>query len=378
MLDFIARRRQGAFTLDLGLKAGMGVTALFGPSGSGKTSVINMVAGLARPDEGRIAVDGKVLFDSATGIDLPPEKRRLGYVFQESRLFPHLSVQGNLTFGMNRVPPGERRVEFDDVVAVLGIGHLLDRRPAKLSGGEKQRVAIGRALLASPRILLMDEPLAALDSQRKAEILPFIAGLSRRFGIPILYVSHAMDEVLALADTLVLMDEGKAAAIGAVEELLARPELRPQTGRYDAGAVIAATVAGHDSTYGLTRLAFAGGMLTAGAMDLPVGSQVRVRIHARDVALAIDAPQRVSVRNILPCAVASVHEAANHVVDVLLDCGGTRLWSQITAQAQAHLALVPGMRVTAMIKAVTIARGDVASRPAEEGRPCAPQHTLSI
>ena len=300
MIELSLTRRQGAFRVAIELSAGQGVTALFGPSGSGKTSVINMVAGLARPDEGRIVVDGKVLFDAKAGIDLPPEARRLGYVFQEARLFPHLSVRANLTFGMNRLAVAERRVKFDDVVEVLGIGHLLDRRPAKLSGGEKQRVAIGRALLASPRILLMDEPLAALDTARKAEILPFIAGLSKRFAIPILYVSHSMDEVLRLADTLVLMDHGRAAAVGGVEELLARPDLRALTGRYEAGAVIRATVAGHDPSYGVTRLAFSGGTLLVATSDLPAGAEVRVRIHARDVAIAIEAPTRTSIRNMLP------------------------------------------------------------------------------
>ncbi|MEW5729761.1 MAG: molybdenum ABC transporter ATP-binding protein [Pseudomonadota bacterium] len=364
MLELSVKRRQGAFLVDLDLAAGRGVTALFGRSGSGKTSVINMVAGLSRPDSGRIAVDGRVLFDAAAGIDLPPEKRRLGYVFQDARLFPHLSVRANLAFGRDRVPAAERAVAFDDVVEVLGIGHLLDRRPAGLSGGEKQRVAIGRALLASPRILLMDEPLAALDAARKAEVLPFIAALSRRFGVPILYVSHSMDEVLRLADTLVLIDEGRAAAVGGVEELLSRPDLRPLTGRYEAGAVITATVAGHDATYGVSRLAFAGGMLTAARIELPVGTPVRVRIHARDIALAIDAPQRISVRNVLPCVVTSVAEGPGHLVDVMLRCGDTALWSQITLQAQAQLGLVPGMKVQALIKAVTIARGDVADRPA--------------
>lgn len=362
VLKLSITRRQGSFKIVLDLTAGGGVTALFGRSGSGKTSVINMVAGLVRPDGGQIVVDGRVLFDSDSGIDVPPEKRRLGYIFQDARLFPHLSVQANLTFGMNRVPMAERRISFDGVVEVLGIAHLLDRRPAKLSGGEKQRVAIGRALLASPRILLMDEPLAALDSQRKAELLPFIADLSRAFDIPILYVTHSMDEVLALADTLVLMDEGRAVEVGPVEDLLARPGLRPLTGRYDAGAVIRASIAGHDSTYGTSSLVFPGGMLVAGRVDLPVGVQVRVRIHARDIALAIEAPSRVSVRNILPCVVTSVVPAEGHLVDVTLRCGETALWSQITLQAQAQLALVPGMKVFAMIKAVTIARGDVAER----------------
>lgn len=363
MLELSVTRRQGAFMVELDLRAGQGVTALFGRSGSGKTSVINMVAGLARPDAGRIAVDGKVLFDTALGIDLPPEKRRLGYVFQDARLFPHLSVQANLVFGMNRVPAGERTVKVEDVVEVLGIGHLLDRRPGKLSGGEKQRVAIGRALLASPRILLMDEPLASLDGHRKAELLPFIARLSRQFAIPILYVSHSMEEVLRLADTLVLMDHGRAAAVGRVEEIMGRPDLRPLTGRYEAGAVVSAVVAGHDPDFGITRLDFGGGSLSVSRADLPVGTRVRTRIHARDVAIAIDPPSRISVRNVLPAVVSSITPAGAHMIDVVLDCGGTPIWAQITALGQAQLQLEPGMRVHALIKALTIARGAIADRP---------------
>ena len=362
MLDILLRRQQGPFLVDLALVAGSGTTALFGPSGSGKSSVINMVAGLSRPDSGHVTVEGKVLFDSSAKVDVSPERRRLGYVFQDARLFPHLSVHGNLTFGMNRLAAAERRIGFESVVDVLGIGHLLDRRPAKLSGGEKQRVAIGRALLASPRILLMDEPLAALDSSRKAELLPFIAKLSRQFAIPILYVSHSMDEVLRLADTLVLMDDGKAAAVGAVEELLSRTDLRPLTGRYEAGAVVRATIAGHDSTYGDTMLAFAGGVLQVGKTDLPVGTKVRVRIHARDVAIAVDPPSRISMRNALPTVVKSVTPAEDWLVDVMLECGGSDIWAQITASAQASLALRPGMHVTALIKAATITRGDLAEQ----------------
>lgn len=362
MLDFVLRRRQGDFQVDVALAAGSGTTALFGRSGSGKSSVINMVAGLSRPDSGHVKVDGKVLFDSDTRVDVPPERRRLGYVFQDARLFPHLSVAGNLSFGMNRLPAAERRIGFDAVVEVLGIGHLLDRRPAKLSGGEKQRVAIGRALLASPRILLMDEPLAALDSSRKAELLPFIAKLSRQFSIPILYVSHSMDEVLRLADTLVLMDDGRACAVGPVEELLSRTDLRPLTGRYEAGAVIRATVAGHDATYGNTVLAFAGGTLLVSKSELAVGTNVRVRIHARDVAIAIDTPSRISMRNVLPAQVKSITPAEDWLVDVILDCGGTDIWAQITAGAQASLALRPGMHVNMLVKAVTITRGDLAEQ----------------
>ncbi|MBR9970263.1 molybdenum ABC transporter ATP-binding protein [Magnetospirillum sulfuroxidans] len=362
MLELAVTRRQGTFQVQVELNTGTGVTALFGPSGSGKTSVINMVAGLSRPDCGRIVVDDKVLFDSTIGIDVAPEHRRLGYVFQDGRLFPHLSVRSNLNFGLNRLSASERRVDFDAVIEVLGIGHLLDRRPALLSGGEKQRVAIGRALLASPRILLMDEPLAALDSNRKAEVLPFIGALSKRFAIPILYVSHSMDEVLSLADTLVLMDQGRAAAAGPTEEVLSRLELRALTGRWEAGSVIRAVVQGHDTETGMTRLSFAGGTLAMARNHLPPGASVRLRIHASDIAIALDRPGRVSVRNILPARVRSVSAAEGHMVDVVLDCGGTDLWAQISGCAQADLALQPGMEVHAMIKALTIARGDVAEK----------------
>lgn len=360
MLDLSVIRQQGSFRVDVTLKAGAGVTALFGPSGSGKTSVINMVAGLARPDQGRIAVDGRVLFDRAERIDVPPEHRRLGYVFQDGRLFPHLSVRANLNFGRDRVPEAERKVEFDAVVEVLGIEHLLDRRPALLSGGEKQRVAIGRALLASPRILLMDEPLAALDANRKAELLPFIGALSKRFRIPILYVSHSMDEVLSLADTLVLMDQGRMAAIGPTEDLLSRPELRALTGRWEAGSVIRATVEGHDSQNGMTLLRFAGGSLVMARNHLSLGSTVRLRVQASDVAIALDHPGRVSVRNVLPARVLSISHGEGGLVDVMLECGEIHLWAQISGAAQADLNLQPGMAVHAMVKALTIARGEVA------------------
>lgn len=221
MLDIRIKRKQGTFTVDAAfIIEETGITALFGRSGTGKTSIINMVAGLARPDEGRIVVRDRVLFDSERRINVPPEKRRIGYVFQEARLFPHLSVHSNLTYGMKLTPSAERYIRFDRVVELLGIGHLIDRRPATLSGGEKQRIAIGRALLSSPLILLMDEPLASLDEARKNEVLPFIAELSRELSIPILYVSHSVGEILNLADSLVLMDSGRSIASGRMEELM--------------------------------------------------------------------------------------------------------------------------------------------------------------
>ena len=223
------KHQQGNFSLSVFFEgAESGVTALFGPSGAGKTSVVNMVAGLMRPDAGRIAINGQCLFDSAQGINLPPEKRRIGYVFQDGRLLPHLSVKANLVYGMRRTPPDKRFVKLAQVVDLLGIGHLLRRRPAKLSGGEKQRVAIGRALLTSPSLLLMDEPLASLDAARKSEVLPFIMRLGKEFAIPVLYVSHALDEIISLATHLVMLENGRVLASGEPSDLLSRPNLQSQ------------------------------------------------------------------------------------------------------------------------------------------------------
>ncbi len=231
-MEIAIQHKQGSFRLSVFFQgAESGVTALFGPSGAGKTSVVNMVAGLMRPDAGRIAINGRCLFDSSRGIDLPPEKRRIGYVFQDGRLLPHLSVRANLVYGMRRTPDHQRFVQLEPVVELLGIGHLLKRRPAKLSGGEKQRVAIGRALLTSPALLLMDEPLASLDAVRKDEVLPFIMRLSRKFAIPILYVSHALDEIVALATHLVMLEDGRVLAAGEMQTLLAREDLQAHFGR---------------------------------------------------------------------------------------------------------------------------------------------------
>lgn len=361
MLELDLHRRLGNFSLNLHhVRTGGGITALFGRSGAGKTSIIQMVAGLDTPDQGRIVLNERVLFDSAQKINLAPEKRRIGYVFQQGLLFPHLSVKQNLTFGMKRIPSSQRLLSFDDVVAVLDIAPLLNRRPAKLSGGEKQRVALGRALLSSPQLLLMDEPLAALDAHRKAELLPFIATLSRRFSIPILYVSHAMDEVLALADHLILLDAGQVMASGMVEEVLARPDLRSLFPAGETGTVLCAHILTHDCHYGLTKLGFSGGILLTTQVDIPVDSGVRVRIAARDVAISRSAPQQISTRNILSATVVSVSESTDHRVDVQLDCGGTLLWSQITALAQADLQLRPNDSVFALIKAVTLTRDGIA------------------
>lgn len=328
------------------------VIALFGRSGSGKTTLINMIAGLTRPDTGRIVIDDTVLFDSNSGIALPPERRRLGYVFQEDRLFPHLSVTRNLRYGSRGT---QSEAYFDQVVHILGIRQLLDRRPSTLSGGEKQRVAIGRALLANPRLILMDEPLASLDTARKDEILPFIENLSHEVRIPIIYVSHAMDEIVRLADTLVLISDGQIAATGPVEELTSRLDLRPMTGRYEAGSVINVKVEGHDHSDGLTRLQFAGGTFRVPKIEIPTGQTFRVRIRARDVSVALEEPKNISINNIFRGIIKEISQEQGDLVDILIDTGAP-IWARISRYSINRLRLAPGKQVFAMVKAVAIDR----------------------
>ena len=355
MLELTARKQLGSFAIDAALTCETdGIVALFGRSGTGKTSLINMLAGLIRPDAGRIAVNGRVLFDSEAGIDLPPDRRRLGYVFQEGRLFPHLSVRGNLTYGLKRAAPAERRIGLDQVVPLLGLERLIERRPRELSGGEKQRVALGRALLANPRLLLMDEPLASLDQPRKDEVLPFIERLRDELAIPIVYVSHSMQEIVRLADTLVLVSDGRIVEAGPLDAMTSRLDLRPLTGRYEAGAVVVARVERHDDRFGLTDLGFPGGTLTVSRLALSRGSEIRLRIRARDVALAVEPPQGTSILNMLPAVVRDIGDEAGPQVDVLLDVGGATLWARITARSLHALGLAEGSAVYALIKSVAI------------------------
>jgi len=360
LIEIAIEKKLGSFTLDARLEAPeSGVTALFGRSGMGKTSVINALAGLLRPDRGRIIIGGTTLFDSERGINLPPEKRRLGYVFQEARLFPHYSVRGNLLYGAksDKDQPGP---SFDAVVDLLGIKDLLTRRPADLSGGDKQRVAIGRALLASPRLLLMDEPLASLDGPRKNEIMPFIERLRDELKLPIFYVSHEMEEIIRLADLLVLLDAGKVAASGSVEELTSRLDLWPLTGRYEAGAVIRTVLRGHDTTFGLSELAFAGGRLRVTELTLPLGTPIRVRIHARDVVIATEQPAHLSIRNAFAAKVIELAPPRGPLIDVKLDIGSpgepVMLWARITQRACQELKLAPGKPVFALVKTVALDR----------------------
>ena len=347
---------QGSFSMDARFECGAGVTALFGRSGAGKTTLINAIAGLVRPDSGRIALDDTVLFDSTLRVDVRAHRRRFGYVFQEGRLFPHFTVRQNLAYAHWFDCSLYSAHDFAHVIELLGIGHLLLRRPAQLSGGEKQRVAIGRALLAKPRLLLLDEPLASLDAQRKGEILRYLRLLRDETRIPMVYVSHAVEEVLELADHVVLVASGHVVASGPVEEVMGRPDLGTESGVFEGGTVIEARVLGYDAADGLAELGFDGGTLTVGNVDAQVGESVRVRIRAREVSLALEQPQRISIQNVLHGVVATVDDAQGSSVNVEITVGTVRLRSRITRRAVRQLALAPGMSVYALIKAVSLDR----------------------
>lgn len=357
-LQIDVRKRLGAFDfaadLDLPLQ---GLTAIFGASGAGKSTLVNVVAGLHRPDAGRVAVGSTVFYDAAAGISVPVERRALGYVFQDARLFPHLSVRSNLTFGLRRA--GARaaasRVTLDGVVALLGLQSLLERKPHTLSGGEKQRIALGRALLAQPRLLLMDEPLASLDTPRKAEILPYIERLRDEIGIPILYVSHALDEVLRLATSLVLLDRGKVVAAGALDDVLALSGVRHHLGDADIGTLVFGTVQAHDDVYGLSTIDCSGFELHVPRVDLALGAALRARIPARDVALSLARPSDVSISNRIEGVVESIAPLSGPYAEIVVRVTADALIAaRITRESTDRLALTPGLRVWCLIKSVAL------------------------
>lgn len=354
-LEIEVLHRQGAFTLDVRFRATGGVTALFGRSGAGKTTLVNAISGLIRPGRARIAVGGAVLTDTEAGVFVPPHRRGVGVVFQDGRLFPHLTVRQNLLFGRFFSP---RRSQgggptLDSVVDLLGIRHLLTRRPSGLSGGEKQRVAIGRALLAHPRLLLMDEPLASLDEARKAEILPTLERLRDEAGLPIVYVSHALGEVARLATDVVVLDEGRVAASGPVREVLGGRSAAPLLGDRDGGAVLDGRVAAHDDRFSLTALATAAGDLAVPRLDRPVGAAVRALVRARDVMLCLARPEGISALNVLPGAVAEVGGGEGAWVEVRVRCGGADLLARVTRRSVGELHLAAGRPVFAVIKSVS-------------------------
>ncbi len=360
----------GTFRLKMDFSFGPGLTALFGRSGSGKTKLVDAVAGLEQISQGRIVINDQVLLDTQKGINLPPEQRRIGYVFQEARLFPHLSVKRNLTYGMALLPANQRRHTVEEIVDLMSIAHLLERYPATLSGGEKQRIAIGRALLSSPRLLLMDEPLASLDAIHKEEILPFIERLRDETGLPIIYVSHSIEEVIRLADTMALLSDGEIAAQGTVEDVMSRLDLHPLTGRYEAGAVINTVVQGHDDHDGLTSLGCAAGNFLLPRIYVDLGSKIRLRVRARDVSLALDKPNSTSVLNVFKGVITQISPMGpSPHVDFLIDIG-VPLIARITRRSCNELKLRPGSTVYAMIKAAAIDRrntGYARTNPIDNG-----------
>ena len=356
MLEVSARTRLGRFALDVELESAGGVTALFGRSGSGKTSIINVIAGLLRPAQGRVALNGELLFDSSRGVDVPVERRRIGYVFQDARLFPHLSVRQNLRYGAVFNRRAGRAGDAEHVIRLLGLEGLLERSPGALSGGEKQRVAIGRALLAHPRILLMDEPLAALDLQRKGEVLGYVERLREELDVPIVYVSHAIEEVVRIADRVALISEGRVLASGAPDEIMSRLDLRPATGRYEAGAVIETRVLAYDARDDISTLGFAGGELLATNLDALIGEPVRVRVRARDVSLALRPPQDSSILNVLPGRILEIVEGPGAAAEVRLAVGDAILLARVTQRSVRRLELAPGREVYALVKAISLDR----------------------
>lgn len=326
-----------------------GITAIFGVSGAGKTSLINAISGLTRPETGQIILNKRVLYDAQKKICLPPEKRRVGYVFQDARLFPHYKVLGNLRYGMAKSMTGQ----FDKLVALLGIEPLLDRLPGGLSGGEKQRVAIGRALLTAPELLLLDEPLASLDIPRKRELLPYLQRLAKEINIPMLYVSHSLDEILHLADKVMVLESGEVKAFGNLEDVWGSRVMNPWLPQDQQSSVLKASVLEHHPHYAMTALALGDQHLWVNKLDSPLQTAVRIRVQATDVSLVLQPPTNTSIRNILRAKVVEIFDADGQV-EVQLDVGGRSLWARISPWARDELNIKPGQWLYAQIKSVSI------------------------
>ena len=343
---------RGDFSLDVDLQLpGTGVTAIFGPSGCGKTTLLRVIAGLEKVPGAFLKVGDEVWQDDIHF--LPTHKRSLAYVFQEASLFEHLDVQGNLEYGLKRVPQADRRVSLEHAIELLGIGHLMARKPALLSGGERQRVAIARALAVSPGLLLMDEPLAALDQARKQEVMPFLESIHRELDIPVLYVSHSTDEVARLADHLVMLDEGRVQGAGRIGDMLMRLDL-PLAHGDDAEALIEAVVAEHDEDYGLTCLDFSGGRFSVPRRDIATGQAVRIRVAARDVSLTLERQEDTSILNIFPAIIEDIVREGEAQVMVRLRVGDAQLISRITRKSAAALGLEPNKSVFVQVKSVAL------------------------
>jgi molybdate transport system ATP-binding protein len=362
MINFTCQLDYPGFSFEAAFEAGAGVTALFGRSGSGKTTAIRLIAGLERPRQGRIVLDGLTVLDSEDGVFMPSHKRRVGLVHQDAQLLPHLTVGQNLRYGRWFTPKAERTIAMEPVVEVLGIGHLLDRSPATLSGGERQRVAIGRALLTSPRLLLMDEPLASLDAARKLEILPFIERLRDGFGIPIIYVSHAVSEVARLAEHVVRLEDGRIIAAGPPAHVLGPASIADTDGRFDALSFLTGVVLRRDAAYGVTILGHPAGEVTVPGRFGTVGARARIAIPASAVTLAFGHPRDMSIRTALSGVVARIDRGADAFALVTLTLtGGEALRCAVTRLAVDEMGLGEGDRVTALVKAASLDERNVAA-----------------
>lgn len=354
MIEARLQLQRADFTLDVNLQLpGRGITALFGPSGCGKTTCLRAMAGLERA-QGRVVVNGQVWQDDATRQWRPTHQRALGYVFQEASLFAHLSARGNLQYGLQRTPAARRKVQLEQAVELLGIGHLLERSPASLSGGERQRIAIARALATSPQLLLMDEPLSALDAQRKAEVLPYLERLQRSLDIPVLYVSHAQDEVARLAHHVVLLQAGRAVLTGDTASAMAQTAY-PMGPAADAASLVQGQITAYDAQDHLSTVAFDGGELfISGAAQRPPGETVRLRVLARDVSIALQAPAGSSILNRVPATIAALHADSPGHAMLSLQAGSTTLLARVSARSVRELGLQQGQMVIAQIKSVAL------------------------
>ena len=356
MLSVNITQAFGSFRLETQFEVEEGsITAIFGKSGAGKTSTINAIAGLTRPDVGVIQIGNTTLFDQNLRINLPIYKRQIGYVFQDDRLFPHMTVRNNLIYGTPKNRDVANSLNLTDITGLLELAPLLERRPRTLSGGEKQRVAIGRALLSNPKLLLMDEPLASIDVQHRFEILPFIQRVREKTGITIIYVTHALEEVIFIADQIILLSEGQVTAQGTVEEIMSRLDLHPMTSRFDAGAVISAIYSGYDREFDLGELSFDGGTLRIAGLNAEIGIHLRAHIRARDVSLMLDKPKDTSVLNVFKGELIEIRHEDGPQLDLLINIG-TPLIARITRKSLNDLNLDIGSKVYAMIKAVAIDR----------------------
>ncbi|MRS19146.1 molybdenum ABC transporter ATP-binding protein ModC [Enterobacteriaceae bacterium RIT692] len=351
MLNLHLSQQLGDHLLDVNVNIpASGITAIFGVSGAGKTSLINAIGGLTQPQSGRIELNDRLLFDSATRVNLPPEKRRIGYVFQDARLFPHYRVRGNLQYGM----APSMKPQFNALVALLGLESLLTRYPASLSGGEKQRVAIGRALLTAPDILLMDEPLASLDLPRKRELMPYLQKLAKQVDIPILYVSHSLDEILQLADNVLVLDAGQVKAFGPLEKVWSSSAMRPWLPLAERTSVLRVQVLEQHPDYPMTALSLGDQHIWVSRVNQPLKTPLRIRIASADVSLALQPPHNTSIRNILPAQVVELLEIDDQV-EVKLRIGISELWARISPWARDELGIRPDQWLYAQIKSVSIA-----------------------